>query len=172
MTNASIFALVSNTVRVLAAVVAMAGAARAEMTSGAAAITPVTTVKLDTAVSDASRIASRLGAEVVRVSGDSMLPYFGNGSVLVVRKAGFEALRAGAVAVYRNNFGDVVAHRVEAAANGGWTVRGANNRSADSTVVTADNFLGTVYVVFHSDAAAMIGADSIKVPVVYAMAAK
>lgn len=171
MKNALLLPLITKALRAVAVLVALTGAARAAMTAGAAAATPVASVVMDVAVRDASRVASRLGGEVVRVSGDSMLPYFGNGSVLVVRKEGFAGLRAGAVAVYRNNFGDVVAHRLESATAGGWTVRGSNNREADSTVVTEANFLGTVYVVFHSDASA-VAAASAKVPVVYAMAAK
>ncbi len=118
---------------------------------GAAAARPASSVSLSTALNDAHKLASRKGDTVVRVEGVSMLPYFGDGSVLVVRKAAVEALKAGMVVVYRNRFGETVAHRVEARTGEGWTVRGANNAASDSTVVNATNLIGTVYATFYSD---------------------
>ena len=82
-----------------------------------------------------------------------MLPYFGDGSVLIVRATTVEKLREGSVVLYKNRFGETVAHRLETRTAEGWTVRGANNREADSTVVTAENLLGTVYATFYSDPA-------------------
>jgi hypothetical protein len=55
------------------------------------------------------------------------------------------------VVVYHNRFGETVAHRIESRSGAGWTVRGANNAAADSTLVTADNLVGTVYVTLYSD---------------------
>ena len=127
-----------------------AGAAET-LARGAAAARPASSVSLSTALNDAHRLASRKGDTVVRVEGVSMLPYFGEGSVLVVRTAAVEALKPGMVVVYRNRFGETVAHRVEARTAEGWTVRGANNTASDSTVVNASNLLGTVYATFYSD---------------------
>ncbi len=118
---------------------------------GAAANKPASGVSLEMALSDAHRLATAKGHRVVRVEGASMLPYFGDGSVLVVKATGVDSLREGAVVLYRNRFGETVAHRLEAKVAGGWKVRGANNAEADSTLVTTDNLLGAVYATFYSD---------------------
>ncbi len=106
---------------------------------------------LSAALADARRLATRHGDQVLRVEGRSMLPYFGDGSILVVRAAPVEELRAGMVVVYRNRFGETVAHRLEARSSAGWIARGANNTDADSTPVTAENLVGAVYVTIYSD---------------------
>lgn len=121
---------------------------------------PASNVTLTTALADAHRLAAARGDKVVRVEGSSMLPYFGDGSVLVVRAAAVESLREGMVVVYRNRFGETVAHRVESRTGEGWTVRGANNAEVDTTLVTASNLLGTVYVTLYSDPRG--GAESVR----------
>lgn len=126
-------------------------AAKADgMARGAARNRPVAAVSLTAVLADAHRLAAPKGDKVVRVAGDSMLPYFGDGAVLVVRPGRIEGVREGSVVLYRNRFGETVAHRLEARSEAGWIVRGVNNREADSTLVTADNFLGTVYATFYS----------------------
>lgn len=126
--------------------------AGAEVAKGAAAVNPVCAVDMGTVLSEAHGLAARMGGSVMRVAGTSMLPYFGDGSVLVVRPANFDAVRAGAVVVYRNRFGELVSHRLETRVAGGWVARGANNRASDSTLVTAENLVGEVYVTLKSDA--------------------
>lgn len=139
---------------------------------------PASSVSLATALGDAHLLASRKGDTVVRVAGTSMLPYFGDGSVLVVRATVVEALKAGMVVLYRNRFGETVAHRVETKTAGGWTVRGANNAANDTTLVNAANFIGTVYATFYSDPRggsadlAMAGALASSTPVALAAAAR
>jgi len=152
MNSARALTTLRTLIGVLAMAVLFAGSARAELVKGAASYTPVCAVDIGTTLRDAHRLAAKIGASVVRVEGGSMLPYFGDGSVLVVRVSNLESLRAGAVVVYRNARGETVAHRLETRVAGGWRVRGANNRTADSTVVTAENFLGSVYATFHSNA--------------------
>jgi signal peptidase I len=132
------------------ALVMGAGGVGSVVADGLAA-SPGSKVSLAMALADAHRLAAVRGDAVVRVSGASMLPYFGDGSVLVVRATPVESLRAGMVVVYHNRFGERVAHRIEGRAGEGWTVRGANNAVADSTPVTAENLVGTVYVTFYSD---------------------
>lgn len=154
------FARTLSALRVLSGVLAVlalsAGSVRAELVKGAAASTPVCAVDLGTTLRDAHRVAAKIGASVVRVEGSSMLPYFGDGSVLVVRASSLDNLSAGAVVVYRNHLGETVAHRLETRVAGGWMVRGANNRASDTTLVTAENFIGSVYVTFHSDARSLV----------------
>jgi signal peptidase I len=103
-----------------------------------------------TALADARSLAARHdGAEIVRVEGASMLPFFGSGALLVTKPVTAAALRAGMVVVYRNRFGETVAHRVEDAVDGGWRVRGYNNAREDSTTVNDENLRGVVYAIFH-----------------------
>lgn len=123
------------------------GIARAEYTAR-----PMTSVSLDTALTDAQKLAeTRPGAQVLRIEGKSMLPFFGEGSVVVVKKIAAAKLRAGMVVVYTNRFGETVAHRLVAATESGWTAQGYNNTEADSTVVNATNLIGVVYATFHSN---------------------
>lgn len=144
-------------VALLALSAVTATAMPASLRNGAAA-KAVGPVALPVAVADANVLAAKKGDRVVRVEGTSMLPYFGDGAVLVVRKGAVENLREGMVVLYRNRFNELVAHRIEGRSGDGWTVRGANNAAADSTVVTSDNLLGTVYATFYSDAAPVAGA--------------
>jgi signal peptidase I len=109
-------------------------------------------VTLDRALADAHALADNYdGGAVVRVAGDSMLPFFGDGCVLVTKPVAPERLRLGMVVVYRNRFGETVAHRIEGRCEDGWIVRGYNNDRADSTRVEAHNLLGVVYATFFSN---------------------
>lgn len=102
------------------------------------------------ALADATALAQQHpGAQVARVVGDSMVPFFAEGDVVVFRPANVQQLRSGAVVVYRNAWNEVVAHRAIKGSAGGWVVQGYHNRSADSTPVTAENLLGVVYGTFH-----------------------
>lgn len=113
---------------------------------------PLTAESLDTTLADAHRIAAnRADLQVLRIEGRSMLPFFGEGSVVVVKKIDAAALRTGMVVVYKNRFGELVAHRLIEATSRGWTAQGYNNTAADSTPVSQENLLGVVYVTLHSN---------------------
>lgn len=114
---------------------------------------PYTPFSLEAALTDAHKLAARhTDAQVVRVEGRSMLPFFGDGSVLVVKGLSTAQVRPGMVVVYQNRFGETVAHRVIAPApGGGWIVRGYNNAEADTTIVDEANLLGVVYATFYSN---------------------
>ena len=123
------------------------GVARAEFINR-----PMTGISLNTVLADAQKLAdARPGSLVMRIEGRSMLPFFGEGSVVVVKKIDPSKLRAGMVVVYTNRFGETVAHRLVATTEGGWTAQGYNNETADSTVVNGSNLQGVVYVTFHSN---------------------
>ena len=123
-----------------------AGEARAEFINR-----PQTGISLNTVLADAQKLAdARPGALVMRIEGRSMLPFFGEGSVVVVKRIDPAKLRAGMVVVYTNRFGETVAHRLVATVEGGWTAQGYNNETADSTVVNGSNLQGVVYATFHS----------------------
>jgi signal peptidase I len=112
---------------------------------------PISPVSIETAVADAQALASQHpNMTVMRIEGISMIPYFGEGSVLVVKKISAARLREGMVVVYRNRFGDIVAHRVMARVKGGWEVKGWNNFWADTTIVNSGNLFGVVYATFQS----------------------
>jgi signal peptidase I len=120
---------------------------------------PVSPISLETALADARALAAQHGKmSVMRIEGVSMLPYFGEGSVLVVKKINAARLREGMVVVYTNRFGETVAHRLVARVDGGWQVKGWNNDRADTTVVNPGNLLGVVYATFHSSGPAGVPA--------------
>ena len=123
-------------------------------------INPRSNVGFDVAVLDAMVVAmQKPGRSVVRMDGDSMLPFFGADSIAVVQQIPATRLRLGMIAVYTNFLGEKVAHRVIAKAQDGWTVQGYNNPRADSTVVNESNLLGVVYATFNT-AGAPKSADS------------
>ncbi|HUL54327.1 MAG TPA: signal peptidase I [Opitutaceae bacterium] len=130
----------------------------------------------EAAIADALTVAAqRSDLSVMRVAGQSMLPYFSDDAVIVVKKIDAARLRIGMIAVYVNRFGEKVAHRVIATANGGWQVKGYNNDAADSTVVNGSNLLGIVYATFHSAGRAPVTVAAASVPAVetvYAAPAK
>jgi signal peptidase I len=118
-----------------------------------AAENPVSNLSLAATLRDAhSLAANRTDLKVLRVEGNSMLPFFGSGAVLVVKTIPAEKLRTGMVVVYTNRFNEAVAHRLVARSANGWTAAGYNNTEADSTTVNASNLIGVIYATFHSDA--------------------
>jgi len=107
---------------------------------------------------------------VMRGAGDSMVPLYGENSVLVVEKASFSKLSADMVVVYKDSEGDLVAHPLTSKAGSDWNARGINNQSQDPEKVSAENFVGVVFGVFNAsqsglDSGAQISAQVI--PVVY-----
>ena len=130
----------------------------------------------DAAVSDALTVAAnRPEMSVVRVAGQSMLPYFSDDAVIVVKKIEAARLRVGMIAVYVNRFGEKVAHRVIGRVDGGWQVQGYSNDRPDSTVVKSDNLLGVVYATFSAaerSPARTASAFGPKLETVYAAPAK
>ena len=113
---------------------------------------PLSPVSLDVTLSDAHTVAFRhAGMQVLRIAGTSMLPFFGDGSVVIVKKIDAAHLREGMVVVYENRFGETVAHRLIGVGAQGWIAQGYNNAQADTTPVTGGNLVGVVYATFHSN---------------------
>lgn len=145
-----------------------AGMARAEYTAR-----PTTSVSLDTVLADAMKVAElRPGSQVLRIVGKSMLPFFGEGSVVIVKKIDPAKLRAGMVVVYLNRFGETVAHRLVSATTEGWVAQGYNNTQTDSTPVNAANLVGVVYATFHSDGVSELASNISTVSVAMAAPAR
>jgi signal peptidase I len=138
---------------------------------------PLTAETFEATLADAHRIAARHPSlSVLKVEGRSMLPYFGDGSVVIVKAIDAAALREGMIVVYKNRFGETVAHRLIRAKAEGWVAQGYNNRTADSTLVTSENLLGVVYVTLHSSGdiqdAGALSVLTAKTPTVVAASAK
>jgi len=113
---------------------------------------PVSSVSFLDTLTDASKVAARHSdMQVLRISGRSMLPFFGDGSVVIVKKIDASQLHEGMVVVYQNRFGETVAHRIVASIASGFVVQGYNNSAIDSTVVNDANLVGVVYATFHSN---------------------
>jgi signal peptidase I len=134
-------------------------------------------MSLAAALHDAAALLDRHpAAAVMRIEGDSMLPFFGDGAVVVVRPVASERLRPGMIVVYRNADGERVAHRVMGLNKEGWVVRGYNNDREDSTRVTAENLEGVIYATFYTNPRAgdpvLMAAVSAGVPVALAAPAK
>lgn len=106
---------------------------------------------MEMAARHALRIAAAgEGRMVFRGEGESMQPFFGNGSFLLARETEYERLSVGMIVIYREDEGSYVAHRLQAQNGDGWQAKGQNNRHADRETITAENFVGIVYAVIHS----------------------
>ncbi|MFA5264647.1 MAG: signal peptidase I [Opitutaceae bacterium] len=114
-------------------------------------VAPVAPVTLRDAMSDATTLASlHANAKVMKISGTSMHPFFGDGTLIVVKPISESKLRVGMVVVYRNRFGETVAHRLVSRQNDSWIAKGYNNAEVDSTPVNGSNLVGVVYATFHT----------------------
>ena len=112
---------------------------------------PASPVAIRDALTDAQALArTHDGARVMKIAGTSMLPYFGDGALVVVTPIDEAKLRAGMLVVYRNRFGEIIAHRLVARQDSGWQIKGYNNDQPDSTLVTDANLLGVVYATFYT----------------------
>ncbi len=131
--------------RLAALLVALTVVSQARVTTA-----PAAPVVIRDVLADAQTLArTHAGAKVMRIAGTSMLPYFGDGAVVVVTPIDEAKLRAGMLVVYRNRFGETIAHRLVARQDSGWQIQGYNNSQPDSTLVTGDNLLGVIYATFY-----------------------
>lgn len=80
-----------------------------------------------------------------------MRPYLGGNDLIIVEAIAFEALRPGMIIVYRDGEGDHVAHQVVGRENGQFRVGGLGNNASDPTLVSEENFLGSVVVILRAD---------------------
>lgn len=134
---------------------------------------PVSTVSMQTAMADAMLLAGlHADSQVLRVSGSSMHPFFGDGALLVIKPISELRLRAGMVVVYRNRFNETVAHRLVSQNANGWVAMGYNNSEVDSTPVNASNLIGVVYATIHSSGEMLASAAASSLPVALAAPAK
>ncbi|MEI6862354.1 MAG: S24/S26 family peptidase [Verrucomicrobiota bacterium] len=81
-------------------------------------------------------------------SGRSMLPIYGENTVLVVVKIDYTALRRGMQVAYVAESGNRVLHVLVEQDPQGWRVQGLNNETEDHERVTPFNLIGVVYASF------------------------
>lgn len=91
------------------------------------------------------------GAFILVGTGRSMQPLYPEGTILVLREAGYGELRRGQTVVYRNRNHRAVGHVLVAKARDGWRVRGLNNRTHDPEPVVADNLIGVIVAAFQPE---------------------
>ena len=96
-----------------------------------------------------SLINNRKNWFYANVVGESMRMYYPHQSTVIIKPIDFSSVKVGQVVAYKNNFGDEVVHRVEKKVDGGFLMKGSNNKGLDSTVLTDKNILGVVYVTFN-----------------------
>lgn len=112
---------------------------------------PATDVGRMQAWKDAEAVAAMgPGRLTVIGAGESMLPVYGEGTVLVLSKISFDSLKSGMQVAYLNDNGRLVVHVLVDSDNaaGGWRVRGLNNENEDDALVTPRNLVGLVYASF------------------------
>ena len=87
-------------------------------------------------------------AFVLEGGGESMLPLYPPGTILVLQNVPFAKLQPGQTALYRNHENRTVAHVLVAKALDGWRVTGLNNPTHDMEPVNTGNFVGIVIAAF------------------------
>jgi hypothetical protein len=103
------------------------------------AITPNTIVTFERAIIDAERLVSLNNDwKIMRGSGRSMLPYYGDNSVLIVETASYNKLQMGMSVIYRG-------HSLQGKSGNDWYARGFNNKKQDPQLVTERNYVGVIF---------------------------
>jgi hypothetical protein len=102
---------------------------------------------------DAEMIAQRAeGRTAAAGAGTSMLPIYGDNTMLVINAVPYDTLRPGMTVAYVNSRGVEVVHRLIGKEAYGWRVAGVNNEEADAELVTPQNLIGVVYATLNYDA--------------------
>jgi hypothetical protein len=124
-----------------------------ETTDSAAKAPPSANVAKLQAWSDAEMLAQRAeGRSAAAGAGNSMLPVYGDNTMLVINAVPYDTLRPGMTVAYRNSRGVEVVHKLIGQEAHGWRVAGLNNEEADEELVTPLNLIGVVYATLNYDA--------------------
>ncbi len=116
--------------------------------------TPATDVSRLQAWKDAERVAAKDDGRITVIgSGESMRPIYGENTVLVLSKIGYEDLAAGMQVGYVNKSGRSIVHVLREKDADGWKVQGLNNDALDRERVTRYNLIGVVYASFATEEA-------------------
>jgi len=102
---------------------------------------------------DAEMLAQRgTGRITAAGAGTSMLPIYGDNTMLVISAVPYDTLRLGMTVAYINSRGIEVVHKLIGKEAHGWRVEGLNNEEADAELVTPENLIGVVYATLSYDA--------------------
>lgn len=154
----------------LGTILAWSGCASAPTTGAArlpaTALSPVAEL---VAPRDAWRLAEAYarehpGSDVLVGRGDSMLPLYRDGTVLVVQPIATSELRRSMTAVFIGDHGLPVAHLLTEKTARGWQAIGLGNHDRDLTIVSYDNLIGVVvkaYAPLTRTAQLAVSADSL-----------
>jgi hypothetical protein len=109
---------------------------------------PASPVPAAIAKSVAQSRARQLGGVAVPASGQSMLPLYRSGTIMVIAPVEFDELKRGQTVIYQNRRGDTVAHILVTKLKRAWRVTGLNNRLHDGEGVNEKNLRGIVVEAF------------------------
>jgi hypothetical protein len=102
---------------------------------------------------DAEMLAQRAeGRSAAAGAGTSMLPIYGDNTMLVINAVPYDTLKTGMTVAYLNSRGIEVVHKLIGKEARGWLVAGLNNEEADRELVTPENLIGVVYATLNYDA--------------------
>jgi hypothetical protein len=90
-------------------------------------------------------------------SGESMLPVYGENTVLVITKIDYARLQPGMQVAYMSRGGAQVVHVLIQKEDGGWRVKGLNNEVEDYDRVTPSDLIGVVYASFATNGKSGLG---------------
>lgn len=122
------------------------------MSSVSAQTAPSSSVPFEMAVKEAAWLTGLYPTwNIYRGEGESMHPHYGGHSLLIVNETNISAVKSGMIVLFEDAEGDRVAHLVERSEAGELWTRGANNPSTDPATVTAENFIGVIVGVMHTD---------------------
>ncbi len=109
-----------------------------------------TNVPLCQAIDDAMKAAAYNDNWMVMLGdGQSMTPYFGNGSVVLASRTNYQKLKPGMMVVFREG-NELVGHWLVAHEQGGWVTRGVNNSAPDPQLMTEGDYVGVIFGVLNS----------------------
>lgn len=92
-----------------------------------------------------SQVPSLLGYAAVTATTSSMEPAFSEGDVLLLReKTSYD--RGDTLAFYGPDGADIITHRIVGSNSGGFITRGDANTETDTTLLTAENIIGEVWI--------------------------
>ncbi len=89
-------------------------------------------------------VAAHPDAQIALGTGDSMLPLYKDGTMIVIRHVPLDSLKPGMTIVYKSAEGWTVAHALVAKTSAGWVTMGINNPEPDANLVTSRNYVGVV----------------------------
>ncbi len=112
---------------------------------------PVATTSAAGALDARQFVATHPGAEIALGTGDSMLPFYKNNTLLAVTKLPIAQLKPGMTVVFKSAEGWPVAHAVVEKTSDGWVTQGLHNAQADAMVMTEQNYVGVVARAYQLD---------------------